>query len=98
MRRWLWQQAGGMRHGYDTNSDTPTAGESFLALCGAQVTPDEADFGKALDPTCWECDHVMRVRLDFPADEIPPLTDTTPPMPRSACDAPRRPARPAQRG
>ncbi|WP_298181421.1 zinc finger protein [Saccharomonospora sp.] len=75
MQRYLWQQAGGLRHAYDTQRDIPAPERELAALCGQVVTPTVDDItGLWLDRTCWACDREIRVRLRFPADEIPPAS------------------------
>ncbi|EIF00966.1 MULTISPECIES: zinc finger protein [Saccharomonospora] len=74
MQRYLWQQAGGRRHVYDTERDIAAPGRALVALCGEVVTPTVDDItGLWLDRTCLACDREVRVRLGFPADEIPPV-------------------------
>ncbi|EHR62616.1 hypothetical protein SaccyDRAFT_3789 [Saccharomonospora cyanea NA-134] len=76
VQRYLWQQADGKRHAYDTDHHQPAAQRALPVLCGATVTPTTDDIvGVWLDPTCWHCDHEVRVRLGFPADEIPDAAD-----------------------
>jgi len=79
MQRYLWQQADGRRHAYDTNTGTPTIGQPLAALCGVTVTPRTQDMtpGMWFDPTCWHCDREIRIRLKFPPEEIPSLADLT---------------------
>ncbi|ACU96442.1 zinc finger protein [Saccharomonospora viridis] len=72
VQRYLWQQADGKRHAYDTEHHHPAAARALPVLCGATVTPKADDMvGVWLDPTCWQCDREIRIRLDFPANEIP---------------------------
>ena len=80
MQRYLWQQADGRRHAYDTDTDAgrPATGQPFTTLCGVAVTPRTQDMapGMWFDPTCWRCDRVWRVREGFPPEEIPALAET----------------------
>ncbi|EHR63706.1 zinc finger protein [Saccharomonospora cyanea] len=76
MQRYLWQQAGGLRHVYDTERDIAAPGRALSALCGQVVTPTVDDItGLWLDRTCLTCDREVRVRLGFPASEIPPASE-----------------------
>ncbi|MFB9929947.1 zinc finger protein [Amycolatopsis halotolerans] len=53
-----WQQAEGKRHALD-GPFAPRPGETFTALCGAEVTVARRDVpqlgGHWFDPTCAEC-------------------------------------------
>ncbi|WP_158880623.1 zinc finger protein [Amycolatopsis anabasis] len=64
-----WQQAEGRRHAYD-GVFSLRPGESFVALCGAEVTVARSDVlelgGHWLDATCWACDAVWRDRERIP--------------------------------
>ncbi|EID54574.1 zinc finger protein [Saccharomonospora xinjiangensis] len=76
MQRYLWQQAGGQRHVYDTERDIAAPGRALSALGGQVVTPTIDDLtGLWLDRTCLACDREVRVRLSFPASEIPPVSE-----------------------
>ncbi|WP_019812001.1 zinc finger protein [Saccharomonospora halophila] len=63
MRRYLWQQAEGLRHAYDAHRTPLDLGVTFPTLCGAEVTTSREDVGKWLRPTCPTCDHEIRTRL-----------------------------------
>ena len=53
-----WQQAEGKRHALD-GPFAPRPGETFTALCGAEVTVARQDIpqlgGHWFDPTCSDC-------------------------------------------
>ncbi len=76
MQRYLWQQAGGLRHVYDTERDIAAPGRALSVLCGQIVTPTVDDItGLWLDRTCLTCDREISVRLGFPASEISPVSE-----------------------
>ncbi|MGW9478325.1 zinc finger protein [Saccharomonospora azurea] len=79
MQRYLWQQADGRRHAYDTDAERPAVGQPLTTLCGATVTPRTQDMapGMWFDQTCWRCDREWRVREGFPPEEIPALAAET---------------------
>ncbi|WP_084258568.1 zinc finger protein [Saccharomonospora iraqiensis] len=88
---WRWQQAEGRLHACDRTTTTPVPERPFPSLGGVEVTPAEGDFrlGGWPCPTCWSCDHEVRVREGFTPDDIPPLPDQSP-APRNPDRAPER--------
>ncbi|WP_007025296.1 zinc finger protein [Saccharomonospora iraqiensis] len=66
MRRYLWQQAEGRRHAYDSHTHPPGLGFTFTTLCGTEVRTGSEDIGKWLRPTCPTCDREIRERLGIP--------------------------------
>lgn len=76
MQRYLWQQADGKRHVYDTDTYSPMTGRPFQTLCGTTVTPQQGDMvaGMWWDPECEEC-LLELVRLSgWTPDEIARLS------------------------
>ncbi|WP_083940139.1 zinc finger protein [Saccharomonospora saliphila] len=71
MRRYLWQQAEGLRHAYDAHRTPLDLGVVFPALCGSVVTTGPEDMGKWLRPTCPSCDREIRAHLGLA--ECPPM-------------------------
>lgn len=63
-----WQQAEGLRHAMDGLAPHPD--QAIRTLCGIEVIVRRHDIpllgGLCLDPTCWECDRVWRVRTGLP--------------------------------
>ncbi|EHR60600.1 zinc finger protein [Saccharomonospora cyanea] len=73
MQRYLWQQAEGRRHAYDTaRNPSPRAGESFTALCGQTVAPAPEDMiaGLWLAPTCHACEFQLAARVGWSRSEL----------------------------
>ncbi len=73
MQRYLWQQAEGRRHAYDTTRNPPPRpGESFTALCGQTVAPAPEDMiaGLWLDPTCHDCELQLAARAGWSRSEL----------------------------
>ena len=61
----VWQQAGGKRHGRESDSYAPLeAGSVFRTLCGRTLTVEVRDEHSPsrpwLDPTCSGCDTYIR--------------------------------------
>lgn len=68
MQRYLWQQADGARHAYDTTEqENPAAGKPLKVLCGETVVPrtqeiHDGDLPLWFDPTCLRCeDQIARL-------------------------------------
>lgn len=73
MQRYLWQQADGKRHVYDTNDQYPArVGQPLTVLCGDTVTVRVKDMqpGMWLDPTCRACAVELASVLGWSEDEI----------------------------
>jgi hypothetical protein len=73
MQRYLWQQAEGRRHAYDTTRHPPPRpGESIDALCGRTVAPGAGDMiaGLWLDPTCHDCELQLAARTGWSRHEL----------------------------
>ena len=70
MDGYVWQQAGGRRHGrIGTGNATLPAGRTFRTLCGRQLTVEERDDHTIegcvwTDATCSACDYKMRRALN----------------------------------
>lgn len=78
MQRYLWQQASGLRHAYDTNDQYPVrADHTFAALCGAIVIPrteaGDMTVGLWLDPDCPVCTIALARALGWRDREITDL-------------------------
>lgn len=61
MQRYLWQQANGARHIYDTEQEKPREGRELTVLCGETVVPrtheiHAGDLPIWFDPTCAACE------------------------------------------
>lgn len=75
MQRYLWQQAEGLRHAYDTTiagNHPIRGGHEFTALCGQTVTPQAGDLveGAWLDPECETCLRQLVVASNWSEGEI----------------------------
>ncbi|OQO89948.1 hypothetical protein B1813_19095 [Saccharomonospora piscinae] len=72
MQRYLWQQADGARHAYDTEQGEPELGRPLATLCGATVVPRTQDYvpGMWLDPTCEACEDALVVVAGWSAEEM----------------------------
>lgn len=75
MQRYLWQQADGRRHAYDTQTNTGArSGQPFTALCGETVTPktERGDLTAGLwfDPECRDCVVRLAAALGWTDNEI----------------------------
>ncbi|EIE98250.1 hypothetical protein SacglDRAFT_01324 [Saccharomonospora glauca K62] len=73
VQRYLWQQADGKRHVYDTNDQYPArVGQPLTVLCGDTVTVRVKDMqpGMWLDPTCRACAVELASVLGWSEDEI----------------------------
>ncbi len=74
MQRYLWQQADGKRHVYDTVRHRVQAGCPFTALCGETVTPQiergDLTAGLWFDGECPVCTVVLAKALGWPVREI----------------------------
>lgn len=69
MPRYLWQQAEGQRHAYNTaTTPEPTPDRPFQTFCGRTVTPRRTDFrelgGLCFDPTCQHCETEVLNRIE----------------------------------
>lgn len=78
MQRYLWQQADGKRHVYDTQTTPPARdGKPFTALCGDTVTPrteaGDMTAGLWFDGECPVCTVVLAKALGWPVRELADL-------------------------
>ena len=78
MQRYLWQQADGRRHAYDTQTNTGArSGQPFDALCGETVTPksERGDLTAGLwfDPECQVCTIALAKALNWPFPQLAQL-------------------------
>ncbi|ACU97073.1 zinc finger protein [Saccharomonospora viridis] len=77
MQRYLWQQADGKRHVYDTARHRVQAGRPFTALCGETVTPQtergDLTAGLWFDGECPVCTIALAKALGWPVREISDL-------------------------
>lgn len=76
MQRYLWQQADGQRHVYDTTNQHPArAGATFRALCGETVMVRTQDMvaGMWFDPECPVCTIALARALRWRDREITDL-------------------------
>lgn len=77
MHRYLWQQADGKRHVYDTTRHRIQAEHSFTALCGETVTPrtERGDLTAGLwfDGECPVCTIALAKALGWPVRELADL-------------------------
>lgn len=73
MQRYLWQQADGRRHVYDTSKWYPlAAGQTFTTLCGQDATASAADMveGTWFDPTCRPCETQLAILSGWSKEEV----------------------------
>src|SRR5690606_42067684 len=74
MQRYLWQQADGNRHVYDTARHRVQAGRPFTALCGETVTPQtergDLTAGLWFDGECRVCTSALAKALGWPAPVV----------------------------
>lgn len=73
VQRYLWQQADGRRHVYDTTAQYPARpGQSLIVLCGATVTVRTQDTTPGLwfDPECPVCTIALAHALHWSAHEL----------------------------
>ena len=75
MQRYLWQQADGRRHAYDTQTTPPARdGQPFTALCGDTVTPrvaaGDVTTGLWFDPECQVCTITLAHAQRWPIHEL----------------------------
>lgn len=73
MQRYLWQQADGRRHVYDTTGQHPARpGETLDVLCGETVTVRTQDVTSSMwfDPECPVCAIVLARALRWSGHEL----------------------------
>lgn len=72
MQRYLWQQADGQRHVYDTTHYPVRAGQPLTVLCGDTVTVRTQDLapGMWFDPECPVCTIALARALHWSDREL----------------------------